>query len=101
MRGIVFEGYFERYGRYPQLLFPCNCLYTSSTEKLSQVLRMRDYSQIVVGGGAAGFFGAIACAEAHPHARVLLLEASHQPLAKVRISGGVAMSPMLVLIQLY
>ncbi len=49
---------------------------------------MRDYSQIVVGGGAAGFFGAIACAEAHPHARVLLLEASHQPLAKVRISGG-------------
>ena len=49
---------------------------------------MRDYSQIVVGGGAAGFFGAIACAEAHPHARVLLLEASHQPLAKVRVSGG-------------
>ncbi|NJR38240.1 MAG: NAD(P)/FAD-dependent oxidoreductase [Leptolyngbyaceae cyanobacterium CSU_1_4] len=49
---------------------------------------MRDYSQIVVGGGAAGFFGAIACAEAHPHAHVLLLEASHQPLTKVRISGG-------------
>jgi predicted Rossmann fold flavoprotein len=49
---------------------------------------MRDYSQVVVGGGAAGFFGAIACAEAHPHARVLLLEASHQPLTKVRISGG-------------
>jgi hypothetical protein len=49
---------------------------------------MRDYSQIIVGGGAAGFFGAIACAESHPHARVLLLEASHQPLAKVHISGG-------------
>lgn len=43
---------------------------------------------IVVGGGAAGFFGAIACATAHPHAQVTLLEASRQPLTKVLISGG-------------
>ncbi|MDX2244739.1 MAG: NAD(P)/FAD-dependent oxidoreductase [Leptolyngbyaceae cyanobacterium bins.302] len=43
---------------------------------------------VVIGGGAAGFFGAIASAEAHPQARVLLLEAARQPLAKVRISGG-------------
>jgi predicted Rossmann fold flavoprotein len=43
---------------------------------------------VVVGGGAAGFFGAIACAEAHPDARVVLLEAGRQVLAKVRISGG-------------
>ncbi len=43
---------------------------------------------IVVGGGAAGFFGAIACAEAYPHARVTILEAGADPLAKVRISGG-------------
>jgi predicted Rossmann fold flavoprotein len=42
----------------------------------------------VIGGGAAGFFGAIAAAEAHPHARVVLLEASRKLLAKVRISGG-------------
>jgi hypothetical protein len=42
----------------------------------------------VIGGGAAGFFGAIACATAHPHAQVTLLEAGHQPLSKVRISGG-------------
>ncbi|MFM7423809.1 MAG: NAD(P)/FAD-dependent oxidoreductase [Elainella sp.] len=42
---------------------------------------------VVVGGGAAGFFGAIACAEAHPQAAVTLLEA-RQPLSKVRISGG-------------
>jgi predicted Rossmann fold flavoprotein len=74
-------------------LFPGIRLYFSSVGKLSvgkfsQVLRMRDYSQIVVGGGAAGFFGAIACAEAYPQARVLLLEASYQPLTKVRISGG-------------
>ncbi|BAY31776.1 hypothetical protein NIES2107_36620 [Nostoc carneum NIES-2107] len=43
---------------------------------------------VVIGGGAAGFFGAIACANANPHAQVILLEASRQPLAKVRISGG-------------
>ncbi|HEY9826862.1 MAG TPA: aminoacetone oxidase family FAD-binding enzyme, partial [Stenomitos sp.] len=43
---------------------------------------------IVIGGGAAGFFGAIACAETHPHLRVTLLEASPQVLSKVRISGG-------------
>ncbi|NJM96131.1 MAG: NAD(P)/FAD-dependent oxidoreductase [Phormidesmis sp. RL_2_1] len=42
----------------------------------------------VVGGGAAGFFGAIAAATANPHCRVILYEAGLQPLAKVRISGG-------------
>ena len=41
-----------------------------------------------IGGGAAGFFGAIACARANPNARVTILEAGRQPLAKVRISGG-------------
>ncbi|MEL7038129.1 MAG: NAD(P)/FAD-dependent oxidoreductase [Cyanobacteria bacterium J06592_8] len=43
---------------------------------------------VVIGGGAAGFFGAIACANSHPHTDVILLEAGHQLLAKVRISGG-------------
>lgn len=43
---------------------------------------------VVIGGGAAGFWGAIACAEAHPQARVTILEASGQLLSKVRISGG-------------
>ena len=42
----------------------------------------------MIGGGAAGFFGALAAANANPKAKVTLLEASHQPLAKVRISGG-------------
>ena len=45
-------------------------------------------SVVVIGGGAAGFFGAISCATSHPHTQVTLLEASRQPLAKVRISGG-------------
>jgi predicted Rossmann fold flavoprotein len=43
---------------------------------------------VVIGGGAAGFFGAIATAEAYPHALVTLIEAGRQPLAKVRVSGG-------------
>ena len=49
---------------------------------------MQPLQVVVVGGGAAGFFGAIACAKSHPHTQVTLLEASRQPLAKVRISGG-------------
>jgi predicted Rossmann fold flavoprotein len=43
---------------------------------------------IVVGGGAAGFFAAITCAESLPGAEVLVLEKGPQFLAKVRISGG-------------
>lgn len=43
---------------------------------------------VVIGGGAAGFFGAVACAKSHPHTQVTLVEASRQVLAKVRVSGG-------------
>ncbi len=43
---------------------------------------------VVVGGGAAGFFGAVVCAEAYPHARLIVLEKSAKVLAKVRVSGG-------------
>lgn len=42
----------------------------------------------MIGAGAAGFFGAIACAEKYPTAHVTLLEAAREVLAKVRISGG-------------
>lgn len=43
---------------------------------------------IVVGGGAAGVFAAITCAEAAPEYEVIVLEKSPQFLSKVRISGG-------------
>lgn len=43
---------------------------------------------VVIGGGAAGFFGAVTCASAYPRAQVTLLEAGRQLLSKVRISGG-------------
>lgn len=43
---------------------------------------------IIVGGGAAGFFGAIELKRRRPEWRVAMLEAAARPLAKVRISGG-------------
>jgi len=49
---------------------------------------MTDADVVIIGGGAAGFFAAIACAEAAPHLRVVILEKSSHFLAKVRISGG-------------
>lgn len=42
----------------------------------------------MVGGGAAGFFAAIACAESAPRNKVILLERGREFLSKVRISGG-------------
>lgn len=42
----------------------------------------------IVGGGAGGFFGAIAAASAGTSAHVILLEKSPELLAKVTISGG-------------
>lgn len=48
----------------------------------------RPWDLVVVGGGAAGFFAAISCAESHPGARVLILEKSSHVLGKVKISGG-------------
>jgi predicted Rossmann fold flavoprotein len=49
---------------------------------------MNSQRVIVVGGGAAGFFTAITCAEALPNAEVTILEKAAQFLSKVRISGG-------------
>src|SRR3979490_3089747 len=45
---------------------------------------------VIVGGGAAGFFGAITCAEnkRSDNVEVLLFERSPHFLSKVRISGG-------------
>jgi predicted Rossmann fold flavoprotein len=43
---------------------------------------------IIIGGGAAGIFAAIACAEANPELEVIVLEKAKDLLQKVRISGG-------------
>ena len=47
------------------------------------------YDLVVVGGGAAGFFGAINAAEhAKQSLKIVILEQSKQVLQKVKISGG-------------
>lgn len=43
---------------------------------------------IVIGGGAAGFFGAITAAEQFPNTHITILEKNKSVLNKVRISGG-------------
>jgi predicted Rossmann fold flavoprotein len=42
----------------------------------------------IIGGGAAGFFAAIAAKENHPKAEVVIFEKSKKILSKVKISGG-------------
>ena len=43
---------------------------------------------VIAGGGPAGFFAAIRCAELQPRLQVLILEKARQTLGKVLISGG-------------
>ena len=43
---------------------------------------------VIIGGGAAGFFAAIAAKENRPDFNVTLLEATRSVLTKVKISGG-------------
>ncbi len=42
----------------------------------------------IIGGGAAGFFAAITCAEANPACRIVIFERGKAVLEKVRVSGG-------------
>ncbi len=43
---------------------------------------------VVLGGGAAGFFAALSCAQENPKCRVSIFERTAQLLGKVKISGG-------------
>jgi predicted Rossmann fold flavoprotein len=49
---------------------------------------MKNRRIAVIGGGAAGFFAAITCAEANEQAEVTLFEKSKNVLSKVKVSGG-------------
>lgn len=42
----------------------------------------------IIGGGAAGFFSAIAVKENYPQSKVVILEKSNKTLSKVKVSGG-------------
>jgi predicted Rossmann fold flavoprotein len=43
---------------------------------------------VIIGGGAAGFFAAVNCAEQYRQHEVIILEKSSRVLDKVRVSGG-------------
>lgn len=61
---------------------------TTDEDKVGDSSR-RHLRVVVVGGGAAGFFGAIACAEAlQGRGSVTILERGTNGLQKVKISGG-------------
>jgi predicted Rossmann fold flavoprotein len=47
-----------------------------------------NWDVVIAGGGPAGFFAAIRCAELNPRLRVLILEKASQTPGKVLISGG-------------
>ncbi|HCK65266.1 MAG TPA: aminoacetone oxidase family FAD-binding enzyme [Anaerolineae bacterium] len=46
------------------------------------------WDAIIAGGGPAGFFAAIRCAELNPKLKILIIEKASQTLGKVIISGG-------------
>ena len=47
-----------------------------------------NWDVIIAGGGPAGFFAGIRCAELDPSLQVLIIEKAQQPLGKVLVSGG-------------
>lgn len=49
---------------------------------------MKHFDILLIGGGAAGFFTAIAIAEQHPNLKIAILERGKEVLSKVRVSGG-------------
>lgn len=51
-------------------------------------MKKDQFDLVVIGGGAAGFFGAIAAAEMNPSLSILILEKTTKLLSKVKVSGG-------------
>lgn len=47
-----------------------------------------NWDVVIAGGGPAGFFAAIRCAELNPQLNILIIERASQTLGKVLISGG-------------
>lgn len=55
---------------------------------MSSTIIRPNWDVVIAGGGPAGFFAAIRCAELNPQLRILIVERASQTLGKVLISGG-------------
>ena len=55
---------------------------------MAKLNQNQNWDVVIAGGGPAGFFAAIRCAELNPKLRVLIIERASQTLGKVIISGG-------------
>jgi len=55
---------------------------------MSFFLKKVNMRVVIIGGGAAGFFAAINCAEKNAKAEIIILERGKSVLGKVKISGG-------------
>lgn len=64
-------------------LFICNFVFDKREYAMTERLNIA-----VVGGGAAGFFAAIAAKQNNPEARVTIFERGQKVLAKVLVTGG-------------
>ena len=51
-------------------------------------MNINQFDLVVIGGGPAGFFGAISCLEKNPNLSACILERGHQLLSKILASGG-------------
>ncbi|MEZ5043721.1 MAG: NAD(P)/FAD-dependent oxidoreductase [Saprospiraceae bacterium] len=86
------EGGKTQERNFPTSNFPLRRRKISKSAKSPNGERISTYicamQIIIIGGGAAGFFAAIRCAELNPAAEVTLLERGKDVLGKVKISGG-------------
>jgi predicted Rossmann fold flavoprotein len=62
--------------------------WVSYNDCMSSKFIQPNWDVVIAGGGPAGFFAAIRCAELNPALRVLIIEKASQTLGKVLISGG-------------
>lgn len=67
---------------------PQNPFSLKQTEKKGDLNTNPLKNVIIIGGGAAGFFTAINCAQKNPSYKVTILEKSSSVLNKVKVSGG-------------
>lgn len=84
---IFFLSLLHEHHKHPNLTFKRNRLSVYSMQRHQHQHQSYEQVLVVIGGGAAGIFGAIRAKNVMPQLKVLVIEKG-KPLTKVRISGG-------------